>query len=242
VHPIALKYLFRGDLQATLDPVLTEIETRFSWRPQVHRTLMERIRNVGFGLLALKEIEYYGQPQTGRLSDRLQNLIDRLLHPIEEEWLGAPQQGPVVPRVKSLRMKILPDMVKGQVSASERSRRWGQLADIYLSQQVYSYPADYLTSEPSVDRLLETVERYEEDLTDSVRVHGGLHVIIEVGEAIEVDGDRDRKALVDPIMNCIEQQLQGMLDRLAHESRRWDETQNRRDSALESTKEQYGPH
>jgi 1-acyl-sn-glycerol-3-phosphate acyltransferase len=223
IHPVALKYRFRGDLAMTLDPVLTEIETRFSWRPQVGRPLIERIRQVGFGLLALKELEYFGQPQSGKLSARLQGLIDRLLHPIELEYLGAPQHGPVVPRTKALRMKILPEMIHGAIEPGERDRRWRQLADIYLSQQVYSYPPDYVTAEPSVDRLLETVERYEEDLTDRVRVHGNLHVILEVGEAIEVDGRRERHALVDPLMNRIEVQLQGMLNQLATESPIWRE-------------------
>jgi 1-acyl-sn-glycerol-3-phosphate acyltransferase len=218
VHPVAIKYVFCGNLHSTLNPVLTEMEARFSWRPQVNRTLLERIRNIGFALLTLKELEYFGQSQSGSLSDRLKRLIDRLLFPIEKEWLGSPQEGPVVPRIKALRMKILPDMVRGQIDAAERSRRWDQLADIYLSQQVYSYPPDYVTSEPSVDRLLETVERYEEDLTDKVRVHGQLHAILEVGQAIEVDGQRDRFALVDPIMNRIEEQIQQMLDRLAGES------------------------
>jgi hypothetical protein len=180
--------------------------------------LLERIRTVGFGLLALKEIEYFGQPRPGKLSERLRRLTDRLLHPIEQEWLGTTQEGPVVPRIKNLRMKILPDMIQGDVSPEERARRWEQLADIYLSQQVVSYPPDYLTMSPSIDRLLETVERYEEDLTDRVRVHGRLHATIEVGEAIAVDGQRDRKAAVDPIMIQIETTLQGMLDRLAQDS------------------------
>jgi hypothetical protein len=154
----------------------------------------------------------------------LQQLIDRLLHPIEEEWLGAPQQGPVVPRVKALRMKITPDLIRGELDESERARRWGQLADLYLSQQVDCYPPDYLTGDPSVDRMLETVERYEEDLTDQVCVHGRLHAVLEVGEAIEVDVQRDRHALVDPLMNHIEAQLQQMLFRLSSESRRYGAT------------------
>ena len=36
VHPVAIKYLFRGDFDATADPVLTEIEHRLSWQPQKH--------------------------------------------------------------------------------------------------------------------------------------------------------------------------------------------------------------
>jgi 1-acyl-sn-glycerol-3-phosphate acyltransferase len=224
VHPVAIKYLFQGDLEATLSPVLAEIEARFSWRPQLHRPLLERIYQVGFALLTLKELEYFGEPQTGPLPERLQQLIDRLLHPIEEEWLGAPQQGPVVPRIKALRMKITPELIRGELDESERARRWGQLADLYLSQQVDCYPPDYLTSDPSIDRMLETVERYEEDLTDQVRVHGKLHAVLEVGEAIEVDVQRDRHALVDPLMNGIEEQLQQMLFRLSSESRRYGAT------------------
>ena len=79
--------------------------------------------------------------------------------------------------------------------------------------------ATWVTSHVSVDRVLEQIERYEEDLTDRVRVHGELKVIIEVGEAVEVSPVRDRTAKVDPIMNRIESELTQMLDRLAHESR-----------------------
>ena len=221
IHPVAIKYVFRGDLPKTLDPVLAEIETRLSWQSRSKLPLMERIRAVGFALLTLKELEYFGQPKSGRLSDRLNDLVNRILHPLEEEWLDAPQEGSVIPRIKTLRMKILPDMVNGEMSEEERARRWTQLADIYLSQQIVSYPPDYVSNQPTVDRLLETVERYEEDLTDQVRVHGDLHAILEVGNRIEVSLKRDRKAMVDPIMNRIEEELQAMLDQLAQESRIW---------------------
>jgi 1-acyl-sn-glycerol-3-phosphate acyltransferase len=218
LHPVGLKYLFGGDLKATLDPVLSSIEQRFSWRPQHDLPLMDRINRVGRALLCLKQIEYFGQLQSGSLAERLQALIDRLLGPLEEEWIGSPQSGPVVPRVKALRMKIMPDMISGQISEQERQRRWAQLADIYLAQQVSSYPPDYLVTRPSIDRLLETVERFEEDLTDRVTVHGSLKVIIRVGEAIEVSPQRDRQAAADPLMVQIEQRLQAMLDELALES------------------------
>jgi 1-acyl-sn-glycerol-3-phosphate acyltransferase len=223
VHPVALKYQFRGDLRATIEPVLSMIEHRFSWRPQTKLPLLERVFKVGRSLLSLKEIEYFGEVQSGRrLHDRLEHLIDRLLGPLEQQWLAGAKSGPIVPRVKALRMQIMPDMVRGGLSAIERAQRWEQLADIYLAQQVYSYPADYLTTRPSADRILETVERYEEDLTDQVTVHGNLHCVIEVGEAIEVSPTRDRKAEVDPLMAQIESELQAMLDKLALETPVWE--------------------
>lgn len=217
VHCVALKYLFGGDFDATADPVLTEIEQRLSWQPQSELPTDRRIAQVGLALLSLKELEYFGRTHSGSVARRMQRLIDRLLGPLEEEWLGEVSDAPVVPRVKSLRMKIMPDMVQGRVDAAERQRRWRQLTDIYLAQQISNYPPDYL-DHLSVDRLLETIERFEEDLTDQVRVHGQLNVVIEVGPAIEVSPQRDRKATVDPLMIDIESGLQQMLDRLAKES------------------------
>ena len=218
VHPVAVKYLFGGNLAKAVDDVLTSIEQRLSWQPQRHLELIPRVAKVGLGLLSLKEIEYFGQTQTGTLAERLHKLIDRLLKPIEERWLGGPQEGLTVPRVRALRTKILPDMVAGKVDADERKRRWRDLADLYLAQQLSSYPPEYLTTRPSVDRVLETIEKLEEDLTDSARLHGHLKVILQVGPAIEVSTERDRKAPIDPLMLQIQQSLQGMMDKLALES------------------------
>jgi 1-acyl-sn-glycerol-3-phosphate acyltransferase len=218
VHPIVIKYLFQGDLARAADDVLSNIEQRLSWRPRRRVPLMDRISKVGVALLTLKEMEHLGAPQTGRLGERLQRLVDHLLGPLEREWLGSEQHGGVIPRVKALRMKIMPEMVKGQTSAEERERRWEHLHDIYLAQQLSCYPPDYLTSRPSVDRLLETIERFEEDLTGKARVHGHLKAVIDVGEAIPVSPERDRKAPVDPLMVEIENTLNRMLAPLMEES------------------------
>ena len=136
--------MFGGDFDATADPVLTEIEQRLSWQPQKHLPTDQRIAKVGLALLSLKEMEYLGRTYADALADRMQRLIDRLLCPLEEEWFGAAAKGSVIPRVKALRMKIMPEMVQGRIERQERQRRWRQLADIYLAQQISNYPPDYL--------------------------------------------------------------------------------------------------
>ena len=222
VHPVALKYFFEGDLNVVADEVLTRIEKRLSWRPQRELPLMSRVGKVGMALLSLKELEYFESTQEGSLEQRLDRLIQRLLVPLEEEWFGKSQQGSVIPRIKALRMKILPEMVRGEVDEEERQRRWKQLADLYVVQQISCYPPDYLSKFPSRDRIFETLERFEEDLTDQVQVHGSLKVVIDIGEAIEVSPDRDRSLKSDPLMNQLATQLQGMLDELAKESPLWE--------------------
>jgi Acyltransferase len=217
VHPVAVKYFFGGDIRQVADDVLTEIEHRLTWQPQRSLPLLDRLIKVGSALLSLKEIEYFGQPQTGAFARRLAGLIDRLLGPLEQEWFGTVQSGTAVPRVRNLRARILPDMVSGHVTLGQRARRWQQLADIYLAQQLSTYPPVYL-ERPSVDRILEIIEKFEEDITDKARLHGQLKVVLEVGEAIEVNPERQRGVSVDPLMVAIQQSLQAMIDRLAEES------------------------
>ncbi len=212
VHPVFVRYFFEGDLTATLAPVLQEIEARLSWQPQSHLPLRERIVKAGHALLALKEIEYLGASQSGEASERLPHLLDHLLEPLEQEWTGGRREPDPMTRIKRLRAAIVPDIIHGELTEAERARRWRQLADLYLAQQLHCYSGDYLADAPTPERLLETVERYEEDLTDSARPHPPLHAVISVGNAIEATPTRDRSAGSDPIANELRGQLETMLE------------------------------
>ena len=218
IHPVAIRYLFRGDIHQALDPVLSEIEARLTWRPQRDLPMFDRIRKVGTALLGLKEVEYLDGPYRGEIDERLDRLVDRLLVPLEEEWLDGKREPNVVARVKKLRIAILPDMVAGDIDEQERARRWRQFADLYLAQQLSCYPPDYVRSYPSVDRYLETVERFEEHITDKARVYSPIHCIVQVDEPIEVSPDRPRRADGDPLMQKIEERITQMLASLAKES------------------------
>ena len=111
-------------------------------------------------------------------------------------------------RVRALRAAILPDLVEGGFTDAERDRRWNQLARLYLAQQLCLYPAGYLEGSPSPERVLETVERLEEDLTDVATVHRPLAVTIRVGEPIEVGaGDPSPAALMKEVRTRLEAML-----------------------------------
>lgn len=219
VHPTAIRYFFEGNLDKTLTRALEQIEHRLSWRPQSHLGLTERIVKVGEALLTLKEIEYFGMPKAGELQERLTALIDHLLGPLEVEWLKGMRDDNVVTRVKNLRAALLPDMVAGELDEPERARRWRQLADIYLAQQLFFYPPGYFSPQPTPERLLETVERFEEDLTDQMPLHRPIRAVAEVGDAIEVSPTRERGVETDPVMAQIRTQLEFMLAGLASRRR-----------------------
>jgi 1-acyl-sn-glycerol-3-phosphate acyltransferase len=214
MHPVAIRYFFLAPIGPAIGPVLEEIERRLSWRPQIGQPMTERIIRVGEALLTLKELEYEGKPQAGTIAERLDRLIDHLLAPLEQEWLKGKRESDIVGRVKALRAAILPDLVAEKVDEAERARRWRELADIYLAQQLACYPPDYVAGHATPERMLETVERFEEDLTDTVRVHRPIHAAIEVGEAIEVPPGRDRGSESDSLMVELRRSIETMMEGL----------------------------
>jgi hypothetical protein len=124
----------------------------------------------------------------------------------------------VIARVKRLRTTILADMIAGKVTPEERERRWRDLAACYYAQQMSHYPRDYILREKNLpERVVETVERFEEDFTDRMRVHEPFHCVIQVGEAIPVGTQRVRDAASDPVMAEVRRQLQSMINELAAE-------------------------
>jgi 1-acyl-sn-glycerol-3-phosphate acyltransferase len=211
VHPVVLRYRFHGDLRQSVDPVLEEIERRLTWPPATDVPLVERIAKVGQALLTLKEIEYLGRPQSGALDERLMRLIDHLLAPLERQWLAGDVAASTIVRVKRLRAAIVPTLVAGELSDVDKRHRWRQLADCYVAQQLSWYPPDYLRDDPTPERILETVERFEEDLTDRARIHRPLSVQIEVGEALPVPVQRDRQSSNDDLLDAIESRLTAMI-------------------------------
>ena len=217
--PIAIRYLVQGDAGETVGAILSGLESRLGWQPARRKSLVERVTKVGDALLTLQEIEHVGSPQTGSLEDRLELLIDHLLEPLEGEWLRKTASESVIARVKELRRVIVPDMIGGDLTGAELRRRWEHLRIAEFAQALSLYPARYVASYPTADRLLETVERFEEQLTGQSPVHGPRRVIIDVGEPLLVDPHRDRSASTDPLLQSLTESLTELLSRSAGHSR-----------------------
>lgn len=218
IHPVAIKYLFHGDLEKSVNKTLESLEKRLAWTQRHRAPLLDRIHRIMHAMLCLKEIEHLGGAQIGPIEERQQRLINHLLNPLEMEWLGKTSNDSLIPRIKSLRMKIVPELTTGELDDRERDRRWLHLERIYLSQQVASYPPNYLSTPTTDTRILETIERLEEDLTDKTEVHGPLEAVVEVDEAIVVPSDKAPRGEEDPIMKELRERLQSRLDRLADEA------------------------
>jgi 1-acyl-sn-glycerol-3-phosphate acyltransferase len=212
VHPVAIRYSFPFDIESAAAKMLDQIESRLTWPPSRNLPLHQRLQKVGAGLLALKELQYLNHTQDGPISTRINQLINSILTPLESEWTSNNHDGHPVARVKRLRSALLPDLIKGDLPESEKSHRWQLLEDANLAQQLYHYPPDYITDTSPPARLLETIERFEEDLTNKISLHGPVQAHLTVGDPIEVNPTRDSRSDPDPLMSQIESQLHTMLN------------------------------
>lgn len=212
IHPVFIRYQFQGNVEAAVMPVLQNLEARISWRPQSHLSVRERVQKLGAALLSLKELEHLGHNRSGPIGERVASLMEHLLSTLEAKWINTTSRSnDPMERIKRLRTVLLPDLIDGVLTDKARNERWSHFADLYLVQQLHCYPDSYLAGSDSPERLLETVERFEEDLTDQARPHGPIHSIITVGEAIEVAPARPRGLPFDPVTGELRQRLEGLM-------------------------------
>ncbi|WP_153557723.1 1-acyl-sn-glycerol-3-phosphate acyltransferase [Roseimaritima sediminicola] len=223
IHPVGIKYVFQGDIDQWADRALRKLETRLGWEDVDTSRLLPRVRRVAEALLSLQEIAHIGQVQSGSLHERREGLIEALLEPIERERGAAKPGAPVLNRVRTLRSRLLPLLMESaDEPAKERLRRL--LKKVDLAQKLDSYPEGYLSVPPVTDtRVLETIQRMQEDFLGRPDSSYPLKAILEAEEPIEVPAERAPRGQVDPIVTELEQQLLGLLERLQHEANVLDE-------------------
>lgn len=220
VHPIAIKYLFRGDIDAWADQALDTIETRLGWRNHSGDALLSRIARVAEGLLCLKEVEYLRGPQAGDFYQRRDRLMEFLLTSTEDELkLQHDQKEPVLKRVRACRTRLVGQLLQPQTSESAKRDLRDMAARIDIAQQLDAYPHDYLSLERATDtRVMETLERMQEGLLGRSTLPSPLHAVIEVAEPLVVKDERPPRGGIDPLLVELRNSLATMLGRLAGEA------------------------
>lgn len=164
--PVAMTFRHEADVEDSFSERLSRLEDRIGWKPRTAMPIDERILRLGAGILALKELEFYGEIGPGGLAERLQTLCSHLLEEVEERR-GKDSRAETPPeRVRALRYRIRRCLLDEEdpPDAAERAALKDDLYRAFTALQVYSYPGDYLLEHPSLHRRAETLMKLEEDL------------------------------------------------------------------------------
>lgn len=214
--PCALKYYYLEDPTPWLLTLMDRLEQALFWRPAPHLPLEERVYRLGEGALALKELEYLGRTAMGPLPERIARLSDQILRRIEERY-GLPSGGKVPARVKVVRQLALRRLEGLGENDPERRRILCDLDDVFFVVQLFCYPGDYVAERPTVARVAETLDKFEEDIlgVQLAKPRGERAGIVKFGEPIVVEPRGNKKDCVAALTETLEQRVQALLDSIA---------------------------
>ncbi len=213
--PVALKAYYVKDPLPELEKLMTRLEESLHWRPRTELTLPERIYKFAEGVLTLKELEYLGRPHAGTLRERTRNLACAVLARIEAKNNVQAEGGPIPERVKEMRRAVIGASEKEGVTPEQLEQLAIDMDDLFFVMQLFSYPGDYIEEKPSLERIAETLDKFEEDVlkADYPGIRGERNVIVRFGEPIEVPRERGSR---DAIAQWTDQ-LEGRVQNLLHE-------------------------
>ena len=216
--PTALRYVHDPAVADTFSDRLGRLEHRIAWKPRPEMDVVERIYRLGRGLLALKEEEYLGRTQEGPIVERIQQFQHELVALIERRHGEAPGDRSIPERVKALRSRIRKRLTDEQAPLTEAqaAQLYDDLEALFIAVQLYSYPGRYLSEQPSVDRIAETILKLEEDVLGEGTYPCARDAHVVFGEPIDVGAflrERNLKpaAATAPLTALIADRIQSLL-------------------------------
>ncbi len=218
VHPVAIKYWALEDPRPILRQRLDQLEARLGWQPQRQLDFLPRLEKLGTALVAIKEIELFGEPRTGHLEERIRNLADGLVSSVEGQPASKEANVRLLERIRRARLRLVKQLTDIGDDPARSTEPRQALDRLLLAENLNGHSLEYLTSCFSLERLMETVQRIEETVYDSPEqpvVPTGA--VVAIGPAIDVralSAEKAGKAEPDPLMQRLASGIQGLLDQM----------------------------
>jgi 1-acyl-sn-glycerol-3-phosphate acyltransferase len=214
--PAAIKYQYLEDPTPRLHELMDRLERRLLWRPRPELPLLERVTRFSECLLTLKELEHLGRAQSGTLAERLAALTDTLLGRIESRRGEHTDSATVPERVKALRQQILKGLPELPPEDPRRREADRDLDDLFAVVQLFSYPGDYLAERPTIERLAETMDKFEEDVfhVPTATPRAARRAVIAFGEPIPAEQQPRKKEGAAVLTDLLERRVQALLDEI----------------------------
>ena len=212
--PCGIKYQYIEDPTEELVELMGRLEDRILWRVRDDLSLSERIYRFAEGALSLKEVEYLGHAQKGSLPERINCLCDQVLSRLEGRYNRSGKDLTLPKRVKVLRNEAI--KLQGQSEEDSEQRDQGRLdiEDLFFVTQLFSYPGDYVAGKATIERMAETLDKFEEDVLKlpTATIRGRRRAIVSFGECIIVERGHGKRDAVHSLTEIFEQKVQLLLD------------------------------
>ncbi len=212
--PVALRCTYIDDPTPGLLELMSRLEAAVHWRPRPELPLTDRIYRFAEALLALKELEYLGQPQTGTVPQRTRLLAHRILSDKEPTYGITPKSDSIPERVKELRRHFIQQLERPDLDDKSYGQLKRDMEDLFLVIQLYSYPGDYVAQHPTIERIAETLDKFEEDVLRVTypQSRGRRRATVTFGEPIPIAAERGSRDAIAELTTRLEQGVQVLLN------------------------------
>ena len=235
--PCAIKYQYINDPTPALLQLMDQLEEKILWRPRRNLNLRERIYRLAGGLIAMKEIEYLGSVQQNEsLTSRVHALADHILQTLESRYeiksshkdihqnktkefeRITPQRIKTIRAAALTKLQSIYDDESSMDHADEKEEITRDLDDVFLVVQLFSYPGDYLHEDAPIERLAETLDKFEEDVLghSTATIRTDRKAIVQFGEPIPIQtaDPATQKQSASELTQILENAVQKMLDEI----------------------------
>ncbi len=215
--PCAMKFTYVQDPTAELLNLMDRLEKQILWRPRPDMPLADRIYRFAESVLGIKELEYLGKTQSGPLPERVRLLAECVLEGIEKRYAVERANALIPVRVKDCRREII--KVFQEADSAEQQQARLDLDDLFMVIQLFSYPGDYVAAKPFIERMAETLDKFEEDIlrVPTATIRGTRKAVVSFGEPIPVKLASDKRQSVMTLTEKLEHSVQKMLEEMGLE-------------------------
>jgi hypothetical protein len=170
------------------------------------------------------------------MPQRVAALSEHILGELEKRRMGAVAGDTIPVRVKQLRQRVMQELPglgpggdedaaddgpspAGAPTPAALAQAQRDLEDLHLVTQLFSYPGDYVAQEPSIERIAETLAKFEEDalgIEDST-AKTDRRVVVSFGPPVDVsafvaEASGPARGTASALTALIEQRMQNQLD------------------------------
>ncbi len=242
VIPCAIKYRYIESPIEDLKKIMTDLEAKLFFKTYPNRELPERIYRFATTLLSVLENEFTGTSRPGGIPQRVKELSSIIMQDIEDRLEiktkeDSSNTDTLPKRVKQARQAIYKLLEEPSLISSREKELYAELNELFLVVQLFSYPGDYVAETPTVERLAETIDKFEEDYLgrESAGIRGKRKATVTFGQPIPVSAEKGKRPDSNALTDEIENAVQEMLDDLNREPHQQNEASGYSSFAIPSS-------
>ncbi len=187
--PVSLKYSYAEDVREKMLTELAKIAGIFGNTLDSEASVVEELKKISITVLThyLKEHDHLPPENDLSTDDLISNTTEQLIESLEQKMqLGTRDGDDLTTRVRTIRAAIHGIRCDPDRHA-EHDTVSGYAEEAMLALRILGYLGSYSTSNPTLDRIAETIIRLREDVTSKTALPDGKRrAFVQIGKPIDL--------------------------------------------------------